>query len=452
MLWFRRDLRLADHPALLAAVDAARAVGGSVLAVFVVDRHLWAKAGTPRRAFLAGALADLRERLDGKLTIVHGDPVRVIPGVARHAGVGSVHVSADFTPYGVRRDHRVAAALAGAGVEWIPTGSPYAISPGRIRKQDATTYRVFTPFSKAWLAHGWPKPPSQPRNVDWLTYEGPHSADPPIEPAGKEVLLPAPTEAAAHRAWTTFRDGALADYAVQRERPDLPGTSRLSAYLHLGLLHPRTLLADLSGDRRGGPATFRTELCWREFYADVLYGDPGSAWRNYNPQFAGFRWDSGVAAERAFRAWQAGRTGFPIVDAGMRQLLAEGWMHNRLRMITASFLVKDLHLPWQRGARHFLDHLVDGDLASNNHGWQWAAGTGTDAAPYFRIFNPVLQGKKYDPDGAYVRRYVPELADVAGAAVHEPWSLPSPPDYPAPIVDHREARDEALRRYEEVRS
>jgi len=267
-------------------------------------------------------------------------------------------------------------------------------------------------------------------------------------PAG--VALPPPGERAGLRRWAAFRDEALAGYVERRDRPDLHGTSRLSPYLKFGCVHPRTVLAGL-GDT---PAEerWRAELCWREFYADVLWHHPASARRSLQPVMAAMRVDRD---EERFAAWAEGRTGYPVVDAGMRQLRAEGWMHNRVRMIVASFLVKDLHLDWTLGARHFMAHLVDGDLSSNSHGWQWVAGTGTDAAPYFRVFNPVTQGRRFDPDGTYVRRWVPELAAIAGADVHEPWTIPALPlgvePYPAPIVDHVRERDEALSRYRALR-
>ncbi|HEV7207924.1 MAG TPA: deoxyribodipyrimidine photo-lyase [Mycobacteriales bacterium] len=442
VVWFRRDLRLTDHPALLAAAQAS----DHVLGVFVLDRSLWRRAGAPRRAFLAGALADLSDRLDGRLAVLHGDPARAIVGAARHVGAATVHVSAEFTPYGTARDQRVSAALAEHGVGWAATGSAYAVAPGRIRKADGTPYRVFTPFSRAWRAHGWRPPAADAGPIRWLEYDGPHRTRLPEQPS-TGTSLPTPTEAAARRRWRAFLDHDLAEYDVHRDRPDLDRTSRMSAYLHLGLIHPRTLLADL-GDRRGaGPDRFRTELCWREFYADVLFAEPSSAWESYDPRWAAFPWDDDKAR---FAAWQHGRTGFPIVDAGMRQLRAEGWMHSRLRMIVASFLVKDLHLPWQWGARHFMDLLVDADVASNNHGWQWTAGSGTDAAPYFRVFNPITQGQRFDPAGDYVRRWVPELRGLAGPAVHQP-GRERPPGYPAPMVDHQAERIDALRRYEQIR-
>jgi deoxyribodipyrimidine photo-lyase len=250
-----------------------------------------------------------------------------------------------------------------------------------------------------------------------------------------------------------FLDSDVAGYGTARDLPGRDATSRLSPYLKYGCLHPRTLLARLDAAGGGtGAQTYRDELCWRDFYADVLWHRPDSARRALQERMRGMQVSTGRQADELFEAWTQGRTGFPIVDAGMRQLLAEGWMHNRVRMIVASFLVKDLHLDWGRGARWFLQHLVDGDLASNNHGWQWVAGTGTDPAPYFRIFNPTSQGEKFDPAGDYVRRYVPELGEVAGKAVHQPWKLsPLPAGYPAPLVDHAEERAEALRRYADVR-
>jgi deoxyribodipyrimidine photo-lyase len=258
--------------------------------------------------------------------------------------------------------------------------------------------------------------------------------------------MPTAGEDAAWRRWRRFLEDGIEDYDTDRDRPDRDGTSRLSPYLHLGVLHPRSLLADLIGRPGPGAQTFTTELAWREFYADVLWHHPESAWRDLKPGLDGLRYDD---HEDAVAAWRTGTTGYPIVDAGMRQLAHEGWMHNRVRMITASFLTKDLHVWWPVGARHFLDLLVDGDVASNNHGWQWVAGTGTDASPYFRVFNPVTQGKRFDPDGAYVRRWVPELAHLSGKAAHEPWTADDgyAHGYPLRIVDHAAERREALERY-----
>jgi deoxyribodipyrimidine photo-lyase len=240
------------------------------------------------------------------------------------------------------------------------------------------------------------------------------------------------------------------NYDERRNLPAADGTSKMSADLRWGVVHARQLLADLApnGERRSHDV-FASELAWRDFYADVLFGAPQTSSRNVNRSMDVMPVDTDDAARTRFAAWQQGLTGYPIVDAGMRQLLATGWMHNRVRMIVASFLTKDLHLPWQWGARHFMRHLVDGDLASNSHGWQWTAGTGTDAAPYFRVFNPTSQGEKFDPDGIYIRRYVPELRDLDDRSVHAPGSLQRG-DYPAPMVDHAAERAESLRRYKMV--
>ncbi|WP_068276341.1 cryptochrome/photolyase family protein [Aldersonia kunmingensis] len=443
VIWFRRDLRLSDLPTLVSAAGSSE----QSVALFVLDDRLLATSGPPRRNFLLGCLRELDDRLGGRLLVVHGDPAEVVPLVARRYEATKVHVSADFAPYGTRRDAAVADAL-GDDAELVATGSPYAVSPGRVRKADDTPYRVFTPFRRAWAAHGWPAPARTSANtVDWIDPESYRRrvAIPADDDLG-DVRLPKAGEAAARKRWREFRDAHLNDYATDRDRPDRDGTTRMSPYLKFGCIHPRTLLHDLSGHSGKGPTSLRDEFAWREFYADVLHHNPHTARENYNSKFDAIEYDSGKEAENHFYAWCSGTTGFPIVDAGMRQLLAVGWMHNRVRMITASFLTKDLHLPWWRGARHFMQHLVDGDLASNQHGWQWTAGCGTDAAPYFRVFNPTTQGEKFDPSGDYVRQWVPELRDVPGKKVH---SLPDgPPEgYPAPIVDHRHEREVALQRY-----
>jgi deoxyribodipyrimidine photo-lyase len=253
-------------------------------------------------------------------------------------------------------------------------------------------------------------------------------------------------EAAALRHWKAFVNAGLEHYSEERNRPDLGSTSRMSAHLKFGTIHPRTMVDDLDF-RHAGPRAYLRELAFRDFYAAVLHHWPDSAWRNWNGDFDAIQTDTGAEAMRRFNAWQAGETGFPIVDAGMRQLRATGFMPNRVRMIVASFLVKDLHLPWQWGARWFLDQLVDGDMASNQHGWQWSAGCGTDAAPYFRVFNPTKQAETYDPSGDYIRRWVRELADVDNLRL---TAGGRPPGYPKPIVDHSAERSEALRRFQAI--
>ncbi len=443
LLWLRRDLRRTDLPALNAAAG-----DGPVAAVFVLDHRLWSGAGDARRAWLAATLRATDEAYNDKLIVRVGDPAQVIPALARELGAGSVHVSAETTPYGRRRDRVVAAALERDGVQWVATGSPYAVTPGRVLTGGGSPYKVFTPFSKAWSAHGWRAPAERLSGLRFVAADSEWSV---VDEADGGASLPAAGEQAALRRWQTFLDDGLADYDTDRDRPDLDGTTRLSPYLKLGAVHPRTLLADLRGRRGTGAERLRTELAWREFYADVLWHNPRSGWHDLTDSLAGMPYDTSDST--AADAWRSGRTGFPIVDAGMRQLAATGWMHNRVRMITASFLTKDLHVWWPTGARHFLDHLIDGDLASNNHGWQWTAGTGTDASPYFRVFNPVTQGVKFDPDGAYVRRWVPELAHLAGRRAHEPWRYEDgyERDYPERIVDHAVERAEALARYESTR-
>jgi len=449
VLWFRRDLRLGDHPALLAALESA-GQDGTVLPVFVFDERLWGPSGNPRRRFLLDCLAELDEQAGGALVLRSGDPARVIPQLVAEVGAGSVHVSADAGPYGRRRDDAVERALG--GVPLVRTGSPYAVTPGRVTKADGTPFKVFTPFARAWREHGWRAPAPRPDGIPWAV--GVRSDDAPKAPELGDVVLPPAGEVAAHAAWERFRDERLSDYDGTRNTPGAAGTSRLSAYLKYGCIHPRTLLADLAGQEGESARRYADELAWREFYADVLWHRPDSAREYLNPQLLGMDHDSGADAEALVTAWEQGRTGFPIVDAGMRQLLGEAYVHNRVRMIVASFLVKDLHQEWTRGARYFMQHLVDGDLASNNHGWQWVAGTGTDASPYYRVFNPVTQGKKFDPDGAYVKRWVPELRGLDAKHVHEPWTAPGgvPAGYPEPIVDHAHERLVALDRYNRVRN
>ncbi|MBV9089269.1 MAG: deoxyribodipyrimidine photo-lyase [Mycobacteriaceae bacterium] len=439
LLWFRRDLRLRDLPALLGAAAA----GDDVLACFVFDPRLEASSGRRRLQFLCDALRELRDELDGRLYVTRGRPEERIPKTVKQIGASAVHVSDDFTPFGRRRDERVRDALGGVPLK--AAGSPYLVSPGRVGKADGQPYKVFTPFFRHWREIGW-RPPAATAadSARWLDPAG----------LGGAVDIPDPGvdlelgggERAALRRWAQFVDTALDDYAEDRNRPDKDGTSRMSAYLKFGAIHPRTMAADLD-ERRAGHAAYLRELAFRDFYAAVLHEWPDSAWWNWNRNFDAIRPDTGPDAERLFEAWKAGQTGFAIVDAGMRQLCAVGFMPNRVRMIVASFLVKDLHLPWQWGARWFLDQLVDGDIANNQHGWQWCAGSGTDAAPYFRVFNPAAQGQRFDPSGEYVRTWVPELREVDD--VHR-LGNDRPPGYPEPIVDHKRERAEALRRYARV--
>lgn len=444
ILWFRRDLRLSDHPALLAA-----AATGDVLPVFVLDPRQLGGAEAVSRTYLMRSLRALNEQLDGRLCVRSGVPEDVIPTLAREVAANAVHCSADFGNFGRVRDAAVEARLQQAGTALVRTGSPYAVAPGRVLKEDGTPYRVYTPYWKAWMRHGWRAPAgSGAATTGWIAMRA--DAIPADDDLGA-LRLPPAGELAAHERWEWFRDGALADYARMRDRADRDGTSQLGAALRFGEIHPRTLLAELGEE--SGHEVYRKELAWREFYADVLWHQPRTASEYLDMRFASMEYDSGPVADARFTAWCRGRTGFPFVDAGMRQLLAEGWMHNRVRMVVASFLVKDLHLEWQQGEQWFARWLRDYDRASNVHGWQWTAGCGTDASPYFRIFNPVAQGQRFDPDGDYVRRYVPELAHLPGAAVHEPWTSAAgyAHGYPHQIVDHGVERAESLRRYTAIK-
>lgn len=427
LLWFRRDLRLHDLPALL---DAAKD-DQEVLACYVLDPRLKASSGSRRLQYLYDSLRELRDGLDGKLLVVEGRAEDCIPTLVKKTEATSVHVSGDYFPFGLRRDEAVREALGEVPLE--PSGSPYLVSPGRVTKDDGTPYKVFTPFYSAWKAHGWRAPArTGAKTARWID---PADVGGGVDvPAGDAELDHTAGEAAARKAWKAFVSSTVEDYADDRNRPDHDGTSRMSAHLKFGTIHPRTMAADLGGG--AGAQAYLRELAFRDFYANVVYSWPESTWWNWNKNFDRIEVDDDQDAKERFETWKAGKTGFPIVDAGMRQLAETGFMHNRVRMITASFLVKDLHLPWQWGARWFLEQLTDGDMASNQHGWQWAAGCGTDAAPYFRVFNPTTQGNKFDPDGAYVKRWVPEFGGG---------------DYPEPMVDHAAERIEALRRYEAVR-
>lgn len=431
-----------DQPALREAASA----GDTVLPLFVLDPRI-IDVATPRRDHLLASLRALDEAMDGALVVRRGRPEQVVAKVAEEAGADTVHITAESTPYARRRDQRVRERLERDGRSLVATGTPYAVGPGSVLKRDGTPFQVFTPFSKGWRDHGWPGPAPVPRGLRWVrAVDGDGIPEgPDVEGAGEE---------AARRRWKSWLQQHLGGYDRERDRPDLDTTSRMSVPLKFGELHPRTLLADIAAHPASGTKaarTFVSELCWREFYADVLWHNPASAWNDLRPALSTMDY---TRPGKKLEAWQRGETGYPMVDAGMRQLLAEGWMHNRVRMITASFLVKDLHVWWPHGARHFLAHLRDGDIASNNHGWQWVAGTGTDAAPYFRVFNPVTQGLRFDPDGEYVRRWVPELRHLHGKAAHEPWEHGDgyAEGYPERIVDHAAERDEALRRYEAARS
>lgn len=438
--WIRRDMRVADNKALQAA-----ATDGTVVPLFVVD-PVFATAGPARRQFMFNILGELDRATGGALVVRHGDPVAEVVAVAQKVGATTVHIASDFAPYGQQRDAAVRAALANQGIALVESDSPYVIRPGTVKKDDGTALKVFTPFYKRWLTHSFDHAPEN--RVSFEDAQMLNQGLPDVETT--DCVLPGASEDAAWERWQNWSTVGLATYKEERNNPGIDGTSQLSPYLRFGVIHPRQLLAVLPA--AAGSDHFRSEIAWREFYGDVLFHQPHTAWENLQPKMNALPVDSGKDAEAKFAAFCAARTGYPIVDAGIRQMLATGWMHNRVRMIVASFLVKDLHLPWQWGARFFMKHLIDGDLASNNHGWQWTAGTGTDAAPYFRVFNPTGQSEKFDPAGNYLRQWIPEIADLSNKDIHDPSQLGmlAPENYPAPLVDHAHEREVALSRYKIV--
>ena len=441
IIWFRRDLRINDHPALLAAVESAE----QVIPLFILDKTQIKEAGAKLLAYMAQSLRSLDESLGNNLHIIEGDQVEVLTALIKKYDVQEVHISAEYERYGAERDAKVEAA----GIKLVRTGSPYAVTPGRVVKpSDATPYKVYTPFYRAWRTHGWRAPAKTPKSMKFVqpTSEYRNFPDFPL-PKGVEIIKAG--EAAALSRFKEFTKKGLDTYDENRNFAGIDGTSKMSSYLKFGEIHPRTLLENLGESKAHD--TFRKEIAWREFYADVLFNNPMTDREYYAPRFADMRYDEPGAQ---FKAWCEGKTGYPFVDAAMRQLIREGWMHNRTRMVVASFLVKDLHLEWQLGERFFADHLIDYDVASNAHGWQWTAGTGTDASPYYRVFNPIEQGKRFDENGDYIRKYVPELAHLSAAEIHEPWLYLDgySKGYPERLVDHAIERLESLERLKEIKA
>ncbi|GAB4426174.1 MAG: deoxyribodipyrimidine photo-lyase [Chloroflexi bacterium OHK40] len=483
--WFRRDLRLSDNTALAAAAQAS---GGAVVPLYILDDAIlfgrWASPG--RTAFLLASLRALDQALrerGSRLILRRGEPLRELLDVARTSGAAGVYWNRDYTPYAVARDTAVKAELRAAGLEARSYKDAVIFEMDEVVTRDGRPYTVYTPYARSWRQR--------------LAAEGivgaaaPALAAPGQWPAGEAIPelhtfgmalphpLPAAGEVAAAEGLARFaalRAGAgIGAYAERRDQPGIDGTSRLSPHLRLGSLSPRQCLRAIAacrlqlesgrlptkttaGSLLSGIETWEGELIWRDFYVQVLYHHPYVLRGAFRREYDGLAWENDA---ELFVAWTEGRTGYPIVDAGMRQLRQEGWMHNRVRMIVASFLTKDLLVDWRWGEAHFMRHLLDGDPAANNGGWQWAAGTGTDAQPYFRIFNPTSQGKRFDPDGAYVRRYVPELANVPSRFVHEPHLMAPAEqvradvhigrDYPLPVVDHKVQRERALALYGAVR-
>jgi deoxyribodipyrimidine photo-lyase len=441
ILWFRRDLRIGDNPALNAALAAA----DEIVPVFILEPKLMKEMGEKRAAYLSDSLRSLDESLGGDLNVIAGEPIKVLTELKDKYQANSIHISAEYEPTGATRD----AAIEKAGIELTRTGSPYAVAPGRVRKpSDDTPYKVYTPFYRAWLTHGWRAPAVTPKQIPTVKVDPANKNIPDTKwPAG--VVKSEAGEAAAIARFKVFKKSALFGYDENRNFAAIDGTSKMSAHLSFGEIHPRTLLAELGESK--GEIVYQKEIAWREFYADVLFHNKDTETDYYAPQFANMRYDKPGAQ---FKAWCEGKTGYPFVDAAMRQLLKEGWMHNRTRMVVASFLVKDLHLEWQLGERYFKEHLIDYDVASNAHGWQWTAGCGTDASPYYRVFNPIEQGKRFDEQGDYVRRYIPELSGLSGVTAQEPWNESDgyKNNYPKRIVDHAAERIESLARLEEIKA
>ena len=441
IVWFRRDLRIGDHPALNAAIESS----DEIVPVFILDKSQINEAGAKLLAYMGQSLRALDQSLGKRLHIIEGDQVEVLSDLMKFYGASEVHISDEYERYGAARDARVEAA----GIKLIRTGSPYAVAPGRVLKpSDGTPYRVYTPFYRAWCVHGWRAPAKTPQVINAPTPPDKYRAFPDFPmPEGVQVIEAG--EAAALARFKEFSKKSLDKYDEARNLAAIDGTSKMSTYLKFGEIHPRTLLANLGESKAHD--TFRKEIAWREFYADVLFNNPHTDTDYYAPRFKEMRYDK---PGKQFQAWCEGKTGYPFVDAAMRQLILEGWMHNRTRMVVASFLVKDLHLEWQLGERFFAEHLVDYDVASNAHGWQWTAGTGTDASPYYRVFNPIEQGKRFDEEGNYIRKYVPELAHLSAAEIHEPWLYLDgySKGYPERIVDHALERLESLARLQEIKA
>ncbi|WP_372788856.1 deoxyribodipyrimidine photo-lyase [Paraconexibacter sp.] len=462
VVWFRKDLRVHDLPALHdAAADHDR-----VIPVFVVDERLTGGrfASGARTRFMLDCLGDLDEALKRRgsgLVVRVGDPVREILALVGEAGARSVYWTSDAAPFARARDRALTEALRSDGVEARPRPGSYCADVSAPRTGSGGSYAVFTPFWRAWEelprreVHGAPRDlgplPSKVRKGRLPTLEGLGLRDEVPEPAARAG------EPAAREAMHAWLRGPVDDYADRHD--DLSGgTSLLSPALRWGCISARELEAKARERGTPGAMAFVRQLAWRDFYAHVLLAHPDNLRQEYQERFRGLRWDDDP---ELLDAWREGRTGFPVVDAGMRQLARTGWMHNRARMIVGSFLTKDLHLDWRAGEAHFERLLLDAEPSQNNGNWQWIASTGVDPAPYFRrIFNPTLQGQKFDPGGDYVRRWVPELAGVPDDHLHEPWRMSSEEqeaagcvigvDYPAPVVDHQHERRAAVERYRAV--
>jgi deoxyribodipyrimidine photo-lyase len=459
--WFRRDLRVHDNTSLSLAAEKAE----TVLPVFIFEEALRTgpDVGAARLAFLIDSVRELKlslQQIGYPLIIRHGRSEVEIPKLAHEFNAEAVFCNKRYEPYTQQRDRRVEDALSAIGVGFEPIKDAVIFEERDILTKAGEPYTVFTPYSKAWLERFRPKEirlleKRAPWKIDLRSDEipnGPQTFGQPLchppFPAG---------ESEARIRLNTFLSTSLENYETGRDLADIDGTSRLSAHLRAGTISVRHVIEQVREKRRklgsSGQAscdTFFKELIWREFYLQILHNFPHVMRGSFRPEYDRLAWSN---KSDHLRHWQQGTTGYPIVDAAMRCLNQTGWMHNRLRMITAMFLTKDLLINWQEGERYFMHHLVDGDMAANNGGWQWSAGTGTDAAPYFRIFNPVTQSKKVDPQGDFIRRWIPELSSAPQKFIHSPWDAPFPPTgYASRIVIHEEQRPKALAMYEKLKS
>lgn len=457
LFWHRRDLRISDNVGLAASE-------GPILPVFVLDPALLEYASPNRLAFLLGALSDLRSvyrERGGDLLVERGEPVSVLPAVAADFEVKTVHWNRDFSGKAEERDTVVTEALDADSIHHEQHDDALLHEPRSILTNEGKTYSVFSYFWKKWRSREKPSPVTDPE-----PFAAPETTTiPTLAELGADTPqadLPEPTHERATERLEDFCDGPIYRYDEARDYPARDATSRLSPYLRFGLIGIRTVWESTVRAKEGAPdeaardaaTEYQRQLAWREFYAHALQSNPSMVWRNVRTYEQPIEWR--VDSEE-LEAWKAGRTGYPIVDAGMRQLREEGWMHNRLRMIVASFLTKDLMIDWRAGYEHFRTHLVDHDPGNDAGGWQWAASTGMDAQPYFRIFNPMTQGERYDPEAEYITTYVPELEEVAADEIHRWTELDADqqaalaPAYPSPIVDHAERREAALDMFERAR-